>query len=117
MADQTPAQRIAQLEAENAALKATAGNPLHPDVQPRFYNGSFVHHAGQLQRVVGRSIDANGACAYTIEDSDETRTYDVAEDELKPADEAQLSRGAKVAIGDAASDSADAAEAVAIRKE
>src|SRR5579871_2451019 len=65
----SPEDRIRQLEAENAALKAQQGGsqgPLHPAIQPRFFVGSIVIHDGEPHRVVGRSIDWDGTTTYDL---------------------------------------------------
>jgi hypothetical protein len=68
MAENTDA-RIAQLEAENAALRAAQSasrGPLHPDVQPALMNGSVVLYDGEPHRITGRSIDWDGNATYTV---------------------------------------------------
>ena len=42
------------------------GKPRHPDVQPRYYNGSIVLYAGEHYRVDGRSIDDAKKSTYTL---------------------------------------------------
>lgn len=125
MEELTPEQRIAQLEAEVAALRAAqpaSQGPLHPAIEPRFFNGSLVKLDGQTHQVVGRSIDWDGHVTYTLapasatfvpvdirEPSGPIKTgtvtlhdaewvYDVAEDTLSPVLDEHISLGAKVTV-------------------
>lgn len=66
MPDQTPEERIQALETENAALRAAAGNPLHPPIEPVYFVGSVVLYGGKPHQVTGRSIDRGGVVEYTV---------------------------------------------------
>ena len=51
------------------ALRKALGY-LHPDVEPKFFNGSIVTKEGQTYHVVNRTIDWEGVATYTLQPVD-----------------------------------------------
>ncbi len=43
-----------------------AGGYLHPDIEPKFYNGSIVTYEGEVYRVDGRSMEWDGTVTYAL---------------------------------------------------
>lgn len=82
---------------------------------PRFFNGSIVVHEGAPHQVIGRSVSGKDV-TYDLEDEAGERVFEIAEADLEPASDADVSLGQKPTVGNHA-DGAAASEGASITRE